>query len=32
MQDERGNMKPSTETAFKELVDANGVDELVVTS
>jgi phenylacetate-CoA ligase len=34
MQDERGDMKPSTETAFMELVDvgADGVGELVVTS
>jgi phenylacetate-CoA ligase len=34
MQDELGKMKPSTETAFMELVDvdAGGVSELVVTS
>ncbi len=34
MQDERGDMKPSTETAFMEMVDvdADGVGELVVTS
>ncbi|HZL79764.1 MAG TPA: hypothetical protein VFC17_13085 [Candidatus Limnocylindrales bacterium] len=34
MQDERGDMKPSTETAFMEMVDvdADGVGELAVTS